>query len=125
MAANKRIIKVLLGYIVCALLAFLLYLYPADKYTFWPKCIFNYYTGYYCPGCGNTRALSALLHGHLGESLKKNIILIPAIIVVLLLLAYPKLAFNRVFAWSISVVVILFFILRNIPYYPFSLLAPH
>lgn len=28
-----------------------------------PPCLFHIITGYYCPGCGGTRALRALLHG--------------------------------------------------------------
>lgn len=30
-----------------------------------PPCVFHYLTGYYCPGCGGTRAVIALLHGQL------------------------------------------------------------
>ena len=29
-----------------------------------PGCILYRFTGWYCPGCGGTRALSALLSGH-------------------------------------------------------------
>lgn len=29
-----------------------------------PGCILYQFTGWYCPGCGGTRALSALLSGH-------------------------------------------------------------
>ena len=28
-----------------------------------PTCALHYVTGYYCPGCGGTRAINALLHG--------------------------------------------------------------
>lgn len=29
-----------------------------------PPCVMHSTTGLYCPGCGGTRAVSALLHGH-------------------------------------------------------------
>lgn len=32
-------------------------------------CIFNRLTGLYCPGCGGTRAVLALLHGRLLQSI--------------------------------------------------------
>lgn len=28
-------------------------------------CLFHLATGYYCPGCGGTRAIASLLHGQL------------------------------------------------------------
>lgn len=31
-------------------------------------CLFHLATGYYCPGCGGTRAIAALLHGQLFRS---------------------------------------------------------
>lgn len=34
-----------------------------------PPCLFHLFTGYYCPGCGGTRAVRALLHGHLVQSI--------------------------------------------------------
>lgn len=34
-----------------------------------PPCLFHLITGYYCPGCGGTRAVRALLHGNILRSL--------------------------------------------------------
>ncbi|MDE7311407.1 MAG: DUF2752 domain-containing protein [Eubacterium sp.] len=33
-----------------------------------PPCLFHQISGYYCPGCGGTRAVRALLHGRLLQS---------------------------------------------------------
>lgn len=100
-----------------------------------PQCPFHAITGLYCPGCGSTRALHALAHGELGAALGFN---------PLLVLALPLLA-----AWALArvaktlrgdatpvrqpphaatvalVVVVSFFLLRNLPWWPFVLLAPH
>jgi len=89
-----------------------------------PKCLFHEATGLFCPGCGNTRALHALLHGHILMSLRYNPLLIPAVLTVLLLVMRPRLATRRSVAWSIAVVIIAFAILRNLPWSPFTLLAP-
>lgn len=103
----------------------LLYFFPPDKYRFWPSCIFHKLLGLYCPGCGNTRALAALLHGDIAGSLAKNILLIPGLITLAVLWYKPNAALNRYFSRTILIVVIVFFVARNLPWYPFTLLAPH
>ena len=42
-----------------------------------------------------------------------------------ILLLFPKLMKKRCLIWTIITIVVLFFILRNLPWQPFCLLAPH
>lgn len=60
---------------VAALLLLLLHVDPATLPWF-PKCPIKMLTGWECPGCGSTRALHALLHGHPGRALGFNPLLV-------------------------------------------------
>lgn len=51
----------------CALLVF-----PPAYFAFYPRCPIHEYFGILCPGCGATRALAALLRGHVAEALRLN-----------------------------------------------------
>lgn len=44
------------------------FLYPMLRRVRLPPCWFHLISGYYCPGCGGTRAVRALLHGRLLQS---------------------------------------------------------
>jgi Protein of unknown function (DUF2752) len=58
--------------ILISLAASILLLFPPMRYGFYPQCpIYNSFH-LLCPGCGTTRALAALLHGHLREALHLN-----------------------------------------------------
>jgi hypothetical protein len=50
----------------------LLSLFPPAQYHFYPQCPIHQYFHLDCPGCGATRALAALLHGHLLDALRLN-----------------------------------------------------
>ena len=39
---------------------------------YFPPCVFYTVTHFYCPGCGNTRTVLALLHGHPLQALHNN-----------------------------------------------------
>ena len=98
---------------------------PGSPHAKWlPKCMFYHVTGLYCPGCGATRALSAMLHGDLRSSMHNNALLIPLGATFILLIAKPEISLKRPVAVAIVAVVLLFTILRNIPAAPFTYLAP-
>src|ERR1700738_188127 len=52
--------------------AALLLRFPPDRYPIYPRCPIYTYLHLQCPGCGTTRALAALLHGHLLKALHFN-----------------------------------------------------
>ena len=98
---------------------------PGSPRAKWlPKCMVYQQTGLYCPGCGCTRALSALLHGDLKASLHNNLLLIPGSLLVALLIAKPQITLRRPVAITIVVIIVTFTVLRNIPCAPFTALAP-
>lgn len=113
------------------------YLFVFDPVTsgLFVPCPFHALTGLYCPGCGTTRALHQLVHGNLSRAFGYN----PLAILSLPFLLYALISFTSqgftgrrlpsVFIppgvlRGLVVVIVAFWILRNIPTYPFTLLAP-
>jgi hypothetical protein len=123
--------------IAVAVAASLLYFYfnPA-YYSFFPKCIFHSITSFHCPGCGSQRAMHHLLHGDVAAAADHNLLMVlslpfislSGLVVANNIFRKKKLAqqvfYSPVFAWTVLAVVLLFFILRNVPLRPFSFLAP-
>ena len=94
-----------------------------------PACPFHALSGLYCPGCGTTRALHALLHFDWPTALAMNplaVLTVPLLPLLLLHQLRPQFALPRWIAdarvWL--VVVLAFAILRNLPWEPFTWLAP-
>lgn len=115
-------ILLILGAAACVVL---LLAPPGSPHAKWlPRCMFHKLTGLYCPGCGATRALSALLHGDLKTSLHNNALLIPLGIMLFVLIAKPEISIKRPVAFAIIAIVLCFTVLRNIPAAPFTCLAP-
>ena len=89
-----------------------------------PPCPLHSLTGLYCPGCGSLRALHQLLHGHLARAFALNPLLVISLPLLAFLRLRPALLYRPWFAWSCFAVLLGYGILRNLPWWPFVLLAP-
>lgn len=102
----------------------ILYCHEPLKTAWLPKCPLYVLTHLHCPGCGATRAVYALLHGDWLTAFRNNILLFPLLATAGLMILRPELAKQKYVAITVAVTVILFTVLRNLPFYPFTLLAP-
>ena len=102
---------------------------------FFPVCPLHATTGLNCPGCGLTRGFHALFHGDVFGALHFNVLL-PIYLLVgiylfvslgLIVVRGRGLSFN-VFKpqllWGFLIVLLVFGIVRNLPFFPFTLLSP-
>ena len=107
---------------------------PAEP-GFFPPCPFLVLTGLYCPGCGTLRSLHQLSNGHLLPALGLN----PLAVLTLPFIGYaflsavllsttgrrpPAVFLPAAWIWALLGGIVLFWVLRNVPVYPLSLLAP-
>ena len=97
-------------------------------------CIFHIVTGYYCPGCGGTRAAAALLHGHIIQSFIYHPLVLYAIGAGVFLLCGKLLSVRAGRRYELPVVpaavvgliiIIINFIVKNVMlYFGIDLLEP-
>jgi hypothetical protein len=111
--------------IAAAGMLLLFYLFDARKGGF-PPCPFFKLTGLLCPGCGSQRSLSALLHGEVIEAMQFNPLLVgslPLLIHAVLVFLKtggkerPRLLYHPLFAKLILMVVLLFWVARNVVWF--------
>ena len=134
---RKRGIIVLL--VVLPLFALMIYLAysfdPNAENSLLPPCIFHETTGLHCPGCGATRSLNSLLHGDLLSALDFNPLFVAILPFLLLFIVDETYHFvterhlisqrlGPKMAWAAVIAIVLFGILRNLPFEPFRYLAP-
>ena len=119
--------------IIAAGAVLLLYFFVEPKNGNLPKCFFHELTGLYCPGCGVQRSFHALLNGHIITAVDYNLLFIlflPLILYFILAFSWGKkpaatsFIYKPVFSFTVLIVIVSFWILRNIPFAPFSWLAP-
>jgi len=120
---------------VGVLFAAVLYLCDPSNSTLFPKCWFFTLFALHCPGCGVQRAAHAILHGHVLDAARLNLLSLCA--GPFLALAYYRWSARlwggartqvqqprpRLIA-TIAVFIVAFWVLRNIPSWPFQLLSP-
>jgi hypothetical protein len=100
-----------------------------------PPCPFLWATNCYCPGCGASRLFHALLRGDFSAAFGYN----PLLMLALPALGYVYLSFLsneffgrrfpttdrlRAWTWVVPVVILVYWVARNLPWEPFTYLAP-
>jgi hypothetical protein len=125
-----------IGLLVLAIVLAILYLFVnPNEVDFLPKCPLYATTGIYCPGCGSQRATHQLLNFNISGVLEQNVLYFIALLILAyhfiirgMKLFFEKHNYNYIYhpytPKIILLVVLIFWILRNIPSYPFELLAP-
>jgi len=124
----------LLSAIPALLAAAVLFLFDPARHSFYPTCLFHRATGLLCPGCGSLRALHQLFHGHLFAAIHFNALLIASLPLCAWLGArgvirkrhnQPFFASARpLWLWCALVVLIVFGVIRNLPFAQTLWLAP-
>ena len=109
------------------------YLFDPSK-GYLPECPFYKLTDLYCPGCGSQRGLHAILHGDVQAAFGYNHLVVLGLTYVIIetgIWTYNRrqtrlqtLSSRRYTPAIVFIIVLLFWVLRNIPYAPFTSLAP-
>ncbi|MEY2428204.1 MAG: hypothetical protein QOJ40_1089 [Verrucomicrobiota bacterium] len=132
--AQFRIIPFLLLLTSACCGAVVLFLFNPAQHSFYPFCPFHRATGLLCPGCGSLRALHQLLHGHFGTALRFNALLVASLPVAGFFLARfvarklknqaAPFMIPTIWLWWALGVMLVFGIVRNLPFGRSLWLAP-
>ena len=126
---RKKIVRPLsIG--VIGILLVILYLFVSKHINIYIPCLFHKITGFYCPGCGITRMLYAIITGDLYQAFRYNPLLfitLPAILFLWIdylcslwknkITLYQKIP-NSIWI-GILIIFIVYGIMRNLPAFEF------
>ncbi len=132
---SERLLALLLVSLAAGGLLYFLTYDPASPLIQTPPCLFRTLTGLYCPGCGSRSALIQLTRGNLYAAWRLNplvLLFLPAAVLFLIsqikiLLtgrSLPRLFLHHSLVWALFYLILAYWIFRNIPLYPFTLLQP-
>lgn len=65
---EDQLFEIGLVFLIIAVAGFILYEFVLKSVIYVRPCLFSTFLGIYCPGCGGTRAVEALFHGHFLKS---------------------------------------------------------
>lgn len=99
-----------------------------------PTCPTRALLGFTCPGCGSARMVYSLVHGDLPAAIRYNALGVVALLLVawtVVALALWHYRGKRIARWehwrhmpvTVGVVMLLWMIIRNLPWEPFTALA--
>lgn len=96
-----------------------------ENSNFFPPCPFHHATGFYCPGCGSTRAIHKLFHGQFVDAISLNPLMVLSIPLLIVMAMKPAWIYWTWVPWLSMTILIVYGVVRNIPIWPFILLSPN
>jgi hypothetical protein len=122
------------GLVLAALLLVLHQFDPAHS-GFYPGCTFHKVTGLNCPGCGGLRATHQLLHGNVLTALHHNAMVVlgaPLVVGWIGVWLWQRWrgrparlsGLSNHWLWALFGAVVVFSVLRNLPFSWFAWLSP-
>ncbi len=124
---NKIISVIIISCMVVS--AGALYFIDPRKYLISIPCMFNYFTGLYCPGCGGLRGTFCLLHFDILKGLKYNLLIV-FILAGFIYYLIREIIFlfknkyishiNKNILYIFLIIFIIYGVIRNLPFEPFK-----
>ncbi len=116
---KNRLVKILAPILIIPLIYLILNF--TGKFSF--PCPIRIFTGIYCVGCGGTRCIKAIFHGHFLLAIRQNLIVFSGVIFLVMMWIqnifslYGKkiklIPENRLFYTAVSGILIIYAVLRN------------